>query len=414
MVQKSRIYTKRNTQLVSCSYNSYWNASEASSAYRKGVLIFQPLQKVEQIASPFSDHEYQKYSRQLLLPEMGIEGQTKLKNARVLVVGLGGLGSPVALYLAAAGVGTLGVIDDDVVQLSNLHRQVLFGSDDIGRSKVHQGAEHLRKMHPNIDIIEHEVRLQNSNARDIVAQYNIIVDATDNFAARYLINETCIQQGIPYIYGSVHKFEGQASIFAAKSGPCYACIYPNPPEPSAIPNCDEIGVLGVVPGMIGMTQATETLKLLLGVGNPLVGRLLVFDALAMKFSEFNIAKNPSCSVCGDHPKHANATVMHNTAVTVEELALMRSTGIDHLLLDIREPFEYEIANIGGTLIPMNEIQEQEHELPRGKDMIVMCHVGQRSAAIVRYLRSKGFANVRNLIGGIEAWSSRIDPSVRRY
>jgi adenylyltransferase/sulfurtransferase len=375
-----------------------------------------------------------RYSRHLIMPEVGVDGQKKIKSARVLCVGAGGLGSPASLYLAAAGVGTLGLVDFDTVDFSNLQRQVLYSTNDVGRSKLEAAAERLRGLNPNIKVLGHETALNSSNALEIFRDYDIIVDGADNFPTRYLVNDACVLSGKPNVYGSIFRFDGQVSIFATKNGPCYRCLYPEPPPPGLVPSCAEGGVLGVLPGVVGTIQATEAIKLILGVGDSLVGRLLLFDALQMKFRTLKLKKDPDCPVCGEHPtvtklidyevfcgltpavKAAN-TLPAGDETTVEELKKRLDRG-DVFLLDVREPGEVQIAKIpGGVLIPLGELPKRMDELPQGAtapDIVVYCRSGMRSAKAVSLLKSKGFTRVQNLKGGILDWISRIDPSLHRY
>jgi sulfur-carrier protein adenylyltransferase/sulfurtransferase len=378
--------------------------------------------------------ELRRYSRHLLMPEVGVEGQQRLKTARVLCVGAGGLGSPASMYLAAAGVGTIGLVDFDRVDESNLQRQVLYSASDVGRSKLAVAAARLRSMNPHINIVEHEVRFNAENAASLVTAYHIVVDGTDNFATRYLVNDACVLNDRPNVYGSIFRFEGQVSVFAAEDGPCYRCLHPDPPPPGLVPNCAEAGVLGVLPGIIGTIQANEAIKLILGIGEPLVGRFLIFDALAMRFRELRLRRAPDCPVCGEHPTItalrdydeycdgvtalASAAERARTAegeVTVEELRARMDSKQPFFLLDVREPYEQQICRIpGAELIPMGEVTRRTAQLPHDRDIIVMCRSGQRSARVAQYLRSHGFERVHNLEGGILAWIDRIDPSQPKY
>ena len=373
-----------------------------------------------------------RYSRHLILPEVGIEGQRKLKAARVLCVGTGGLGSPLALYLAAAGVGTLGLVDFDVVDASNLQRQIIHSTKDIGRKKLDSAEEKLKALNPALNVVKHDTLLSSANALDILKDYDVVADGTDNFPTRYLVNDACVLLGKPNAYGSIFRFEGQASVFATESGPCYRCLYPEPPPPGLVPSCAEGGVLGILPGLVGVIQATETIKLILGIGEPLIGRLLLVDALKMRFRELKLRKNPECPVCGTRP-----TVTHlidyqqfcglesesdvQRAVkngipqlSVKELKKRMDAGENLFILDVREPFEYRIANIGGKLIPQNEVPERIGEIDRNQEIIVQCKSGGRSQRIAEFLKQSGFANVANLAGGILAWSDEVDPRVPKY
>ncbi len=373
-----------------------------------------------------------RYARHLSLPEVGIEGQQKLKAARVLCVGAGGLGSPLALYLAAAGIGTLGIVDFDVVDASNLQRQIIHTTNDIGRAKLDSAAEKLAALNPGVKVIKHETMLTSSNALDILKDYDIVADGTDNFPTRYLVNDACVLLGKPNVYGSVFRFEGQASVFATREGPCYRCLYPEPPPPGTVPNCAEGGVLGILPGLVGIIQATEVIKLILGKGEPLVGRLLLVDALAMRFRELKLKKNPECPVCGENPtvtrlidyqqfcglapqSSKEKTLMSGIPqITVQELKQRLDAGEDIMILDVREPYEYQIANIGGTLIPQNEVPRRLAEIDRNREIVVQCRSGARSQRIAEFLAAQGYPNVKNLAGGILAWADQIDPKVQKY
>ena len=372
--------------------------------------------------------EVLRYSRHVILPEVGIEGQLKLKQARVLCLGAGGLGSPVALYLAAAGVGTLGIVDFDVVDLTNLQRQVLHGSGDVGRKKLDSAAERIAAINPNVKVRKFEIRLTSANAMEVLRDFDIVVDGTDNFPTRYLVNDACVLSGKPNVYGSIFRFEGQASVFATKAGPCYRCLYPEPPPPGMVPSCAEGGVLGILPGLVGMIQATETIKLILGVGEPLVGRLLLVDALAMRFRELKLRKNPDCPVCGDHPtvtklidydqfcgiRGEERATTNMPEMTPEELKRRLDAGDDLLVLDVREPHEYQICNLGGHLIPLNDLPKRVSELDATREIVVHCKLGGRSAKAVDFLRQSGFGKVHNLTGGINAWAERVDPKMPKY
>lgn len=373
-----------------------------------------------------SAEELQRYSRHLLMPEVTSEGQRRLKAARILSIGAGGLGSPAALYLAAAGVGTIGIVDFDDVDLSNLQRQILHGTKDIGRSKLESARDRLRDINPEIEIELHECRFSSENASHLVAQYDLVVDGSDNFPTRYLSNDVCVFAQKPNVYGSVFRFEGQTTVFAPHlGGPCYRCLFPEPPPPDSVPNCAQAGVLGVLPGIIGMLQAIETIKLIVGIGEPLIGRLLHFDALKVKFRELNLRRDPGCPVCGQNPtifspidyeqfcEARDGVAM--PAISPHELKRKMDADEPFQLIDVREVFEYEIARIDGAkLIPLGEIAERVNELQRERPIVVHCHSGQRSAQAVQLLQQRGFANVYNLEGGIDAWSDQIDPSVPRY
>jgi sulfur-carrier protein adenylyltransferase/sulfurtransferase len=373
-----------------------------------------------------SNSETIRYSRHLMMPEVTAEGQRRLKAARILCIGAGGLGSPAALYLAAAGVGTIGIVDFDEVDLSNLQRQILHGTKDIGRSKLESARDRLRDINPEIEIDVHECRFSSENASQLVMQYDLVVDGSDNFPTRYLSNDVCVFARKPNVYGSVFRFEGQTTVFAPHlGGPCYRCLFPEPPPPDSVPNCAQAGVLGVLPGIIGMLQAIETIKLIVGIGEPLVGRLLHFDALKVKFRELNLRRDPECPVCGENPTIFSPIDYEQFCGARDEAAiptmsaheLKRKMDAHELfeLIDVREAFEYEIARIDGAkLIPLGEIAERVDELPRERPIVVHCHSGQRSAQAVRLLQQRGFDKVYNLEGGIDAWSDQIDSSVPKY
>jgi adenylyltransferase/sulfurtransferase len=374
-----------------------------------------------------------RYSRQLLLPEVSAEGQRRIKAARVLCIGAGGLGSPAALYLAAAGIGRLGLVDADCVDASNLQRQILYATVDVGQPKLEKAKARLQQLNPHVAIVLHEARFTSANATEIVADYDVVIDGSDNFPTRYLSNDVCVFARKPNIYGSVFRFEGQASVFAPHlGGPCYRCLFPEPPPPGAAPSCAEAGVLGVLPGIIGLIQATEALKLIVGVGETLAGRLLHFDALKMKFREFNLRRDPQCPVCGDKPTifepidyeqfcagppEADWFAARESVptISVRELKAKMDNGETLTLIDVREPFEYEIARIDGSrLIPLGELEAHTGELPKTGALILQCHSGGRSEHATRLLQEAGFQNAVNLEGGIEAWSVEIDPLVPRY
>jgi molybdopterin/thiamine biosynthesis adenylyltransferase/rhodanese-related sulfurtransferase len=377
-----------------------------------------------------SKEEILRYSRHLIMPEVGMDGQLKLKQAKVLCIGTGGLGAPLGLYLAAAGVGRVGLVDFDVVDFTNLQRQVLFGTTDVGRPKIEAAADHLRNLNPEIQIDTFETRLTSENALDLFKDYDIIVDGTDNFPTRYLVNDACVLIGKPNVYGSIFRFEGQITIFGAAGGPCYRCLYPEPPPPGLVPSCAEGGVLGVLPGIVGSIQAAETLKLIIGKGDPLIGRLLLFDALGMRFRELRLRKNPECPVCGNHPtvtklidyaefcgirgEEAPAAPTTVPEITPRELKARLDRGDDIYILDVREPHEYQICNIGGHLIPLGEISRRVHELDSSREIVAHCRSGKRSAEASEFLRKAGFRKIWNLKGGILAWSDEVDPSVPKY
>ena len=378
--------------------------------------------------------EVARYSRHLIMPEVGMEGQLKLKAARALCIGVGGLGSPVLLYLAAAGVGTLGLVDFDEVDYSNLHRQIIHGTPDVGRSKLDSAKARINALNPEVEVVTHEMALSSENALGLFADYDLVVDGTDNFPTRYLVNAACVIGGKPNVYGSIFRFEGQASVFATKDGPCYRCMFPEPPPPGLVPSCAEGGVLGILPGVVGMLQATEAIKLILGVGESLVGRFLLFDALKMRFRELKVRKDPDCPVCGEHPTvtqlidyeqfcgiapTATAAATSSTEdadeATVEELKTRLDRHESFLLLDVREPQEFEICRIpGSVLIPLGDLPSRLFELEGRDDMIVHCKSGVRSGKAVKLLREAGYSKARNLKGGILAWINRIDPTLPKY
>jgi molybdopterin/thiamine biosynthesis adenylyltransferase/rhodanese-related sulfurtransferase/molybdopterin converting factor small subunit len=381
-----------------------------------------------------SNDEIQRYSRHLIIPEVGVEGQRRLKDARVVCIGAGGLGSPASLYLAAAGVGTLGVVDFDVVDFSNLQRQILFSSSDVGRRKVEAAAGRLTSLNPEVRVVTHEAPLTSQNALDILRDYDVVVDGADNFPTRYLVNDACVLLGIPNAYGSIFRFDGQASVFATKGGPCYRCLYPEPPPPGLVPSCAEGGVLGVLPGIIGTIQATEAIKLILGIGTTLAGRLLLLDALSMEFRTMKLRRDPACPVCGDHPTvtalidyqqfcgipavTAAATATQVPEISVDALKSALDRDEHPWILDVREPREFEICRIpGSTLIPLGDLPKRLSEIPQGTDapaIVVHCKMGGRSAKAVALLRDRGITNARNLTGGILAWIDRVDPTLPKY
>jgi molybdopterin/thiamine biosynthesis adenylyltransferase/rhodanese-related sulfurtransferase/molybdopterin converting factor small subunit len=385
--------------------------------------------EAKSVPESLSAPQLRRYSRHLLLPEVGVAGQRKLLHAKVLLVGAGGLGAPAALYLAAAGVGEIGLVDFDKVELSNLQRQILYSTADVGRPKLDAAASRLTGLNPDVKIVPHELRLTSDNALDLVRGYDVVLDGTDNFATRYLVNDASVLLGKPNVYGSVYRFEGQASVFDARRGPCYRCLYPEPPPPGLVPSCAEGGVLGVLPGLIGTIQAMETIKLLLGLPEPLIGRLLLFDALAMRFHELTLRKNPGCVLCGpnatqtgliDYPAFCGVAESEPAEagvpeMTVEELRARLGGENPPLLLDVREPGEYAIAHLpDATLIPQGELGQRVTELARAREVVVYCRSGNRSARATRLLLDLGFNNVRNLRGGLLAWATRIDPSMPQY
>ncbi|WP_420236873.1 molybdopterin-synthase adenylyltransferase MoeB [Telmatobacter bradus] len=380
-----------------------------------------------------TDDDLARYSRHIILPEVGIEGQRRLKGARVLCVGTGGLGSPLALYLAAAGIGTLGLVDFDVVDASNLQRQIIHATPDIGRKKLDSAAEKLTALNPALKVVKHETRLSSANALDILKDYDVVADGTDNFPTRYLVNDACVLLGIPNAYGSIFRFEGQASVFAAPDAPCYRCLYPEPPPPGLVPSCAEGGVLGILPGLVGVIQATEVIKLILGKGETLAGRLLLVDALNMRFRQLKLRKNPDCPICGTHrtitklidyeqfcgiapPAPSNVQEIKNGVpqITVQQLKKRIDAGEEVYILDVREPFEYKIANLGGQLIPLGEVAQRLSEIDRSREVVVQCKGGVRSQKAAEVLKQNGFEHVINLAGGIIAWASEVDPTMKKY
>jgi molybdopterin/thiamine biosynthesis adenylyltransferase/rhodanese-related sulfurtransferase len=379
-----------------------------------------------------SKDEILRYSRHLIIPEVGMEGQQKLKAAKVLLVGTGGLGAPLGLYLAAAGIGKIGLVDFDVVDFSNLQRQVIHFTSDVGRNKIDSASEKMLAINPHLEIVKHEVALKSENALDILKDYDLVVDGTDNFPTRYLVNDACVLLGKPNVYGSIFRFEGQATVFAYEGGPCYRCLYPEPPPPGLVPSCAEGGVLGILPGTIGLIQATEAVKLILGIGEPLVGRLLLYDALGMRFRELKLRKNPECPACGEHPtitklidyeqfcgilpqpSKQEAQVTEGE-IEVTEVKQKLDRGDKFVLIDVREPHEYRIASIPGSkLIPLGEVGKRLDELDPQADIVVHCKSGMRSAKACGILKAAGFQHVRNMKGGILAWSDQVDPSVPKY
>ncbi|HYX68893.1 MAG TPA: molybdopterin-synthase adenylyltransferase MoeB [Terriglobales bacterium] len=375
-----------------------------------------------------SNEEILRYSRHLIIPEVAMEGQLKLKAAKVLCIGAGGLGSPLALYLAAAGVGTLGLVDFDVVDFTNLQRQVIHGTSDVGRKKLDSAEETLREINPFVQVRKFETRLTSENALEIFRDFDIIADGTDNFPTRYLVNDACVLTGKPNVYASIFRFEGQASIFATREGPCYRCLYPEPPPPGLVPSCAEGGVLGILPGLLGVIQATETVKLILGKGDALIGRLLLVDAMGMRFRELKLRKDPGCPACGQNPtlkklidyqefcgiRGEEEPVVGVPEITPEELKQRLDAGEDLFILDVREPHEYQICHLNGHLIPLGDLPQRVHELDSSREIVAHCRSGVRSAKAVDFLRQAGFRKVKNLKGGILAWSDKVDPSVPKY
>jgi sulfur-carrier protein adenylyltransferase/sulfurtransferase len=385
---------------------------------------------VAEAAPALSNEEVARYSRHLILPEVGMDGQTKLKQASVAMIGAGGLGAPLGLYLAAAGVGRIGVVDFDVVDASNLQRQVIHGTSDIGRKKLDSAADRMRDINPNVRVDKFDTGLTSENALEILRDYDIVVDGTDNFPTRYLVNDACAILKKPNVYGSIFRFEGQASVFTYQDGPCYRCLYPEPPPPGLVPSCAEGGVLGILPGIIGLIQATEAAKIILGIGTALKGRLLLYDALEMRFRELKLRRNPDCPVCGDHPtitklidyqEFCGVRPMNTQptgtegAIDAVELKRKLDRGDKFLLIDVREPHEYQIARIpGARLIPLGELPKHLQELDPNAEIVAHCKTGGRSQKAVDLMKQNGFKNVLNMTGGITAWSDQVDPSVPKY
>ena len=379
-----------------------------------------------------SNQEITRYSRHLIMPEVGIEGQKKLKNSRVLCIGAGGLGSPLALYLAAAGVGTLGILDFDVVDFSNLQRQVIHSEKTVGTPKVESARDRLLELNSDTNIVTYNEMLNSDNAMDIMKDYDVVVDGTDNFATRYLTNDACVLLGIPNVYGSIFRFEGQVSVFDAKRGPCYRCLYPEPPPPGLVPSCAEGGVLGILPGVVGTLQASEVVKLIIGEGTPLIGRLLFIDVLNMEPRILKLRKDPDCPVCGENPtvtelidyqefcgigrgEEAQEEKPEGKEITVEEFSSIKENRADFVLIDVREPHEYEICSIEGSrLIPLGELKDRTDELDPGDDIVVHCHHGGRSMKAATFLVEQGFSRVKNLKGGIDEWAEKYDSEMARY
>ena len=385
------------------------------------------------LSGRLSNQEVARYSRHLIMPEVGMEGQLKLKASSVLCIGAGGLGSPVAMYLAAAGVGRIGIVDFDIVDYSNLQRQVIHGTPDVGRLKLDSASDRLNAINPEIHVETHNEALSSSNALRLLGGYDVIVDGTDNFPTRYLVNDACVLLGKPNVYGSIFRFEGQASVFATKDGPCYRCLYPEPPPPGLVPSCAEGGVLGILPGVVGTIQATEAVKLIIGVGEPLINRFMIYDALRMKFRELKLRKDPECPVCGDTPSVTElidyelfcgmtvepvvttSSSASDEEISVEQLKLELDGDDDLFLLDVREPEEFQICRIpGSTLIPLSELPSRLVELEGRSEMVVHCKSGVRSAKAVKLLREAGFKKAKNLSGGILRWIDVVDPSLPKY
>jgi sulfur-carrier protein adenylyltransferase/sulfurtransferase len=376
-----------------------------------------------------SNDEILRYSRHLIMPEVGMEGQQKLKAAKVLCIGAGGLGSPLSLYLTAAGVGTLGIVDFDVVDYTNLQRQIIHSTSDVGRKKLESAAEKLKAINPFLNLRTFETKLTSANALELFREFDIVADGTDNFPTRYLVNDACVLTGKPNVYGSIFRFEGQASVFATEDGPCYRCLYPEPPPPGLVPSCAEGGVLVILPGLVGVIQATETIKLILGQGESLVGRLLLVDALGMKFRELKLRKNPDCPVCGKNPAITKLIDYEEfcgirgqeepgandiPSISVEALKKRLDAKDDIFILDVREPHEYQICHLNGYLIPVGDLPKRVNELDSSREIITHCKMGGRSAKAVNFLRRSGFKKVYNLTGGITAWAEKIDPKMPKY
>jgi len=395
-----------------------------------GVGVLEP-EKAEEIT--LSNDEVLRYSRHLIMPEVALDGQKRLKAASVLCIGAGGLGSPLAMYLAAAGVGTIGIVDFDVVDFTNLQRQIIHGTEDVGRPKLQSATETLRSINPFVNVVGFETRLSSENALEIFKDFDIIIDGTDNFPTRYLVNDACVLLGKPNVYGSIFRFEGQASVFWAEHGPCYRCLYPEPPPPGLVPSCAEGGVLGILPGAIGVIQATEAVKLILGAGEPLIGRLLLFNALRMQFKELKLRKDPNCPICGANPTIKElidyeqfcgitrpapepvATEPNPWEVTVKELKARFDSGDRLVLVDVREPYEWQIGRIpNAILIPLGDLPKRYTELNPDDEIVLQCRSGVRSMKALEFLRERGFKRLKNLKGGILAWSDEIDPSVPKY
>jgi molybdopterin/thiamine biosynthesis adenylyltransferase/rhodanese-related sulfurtransferase len=377
---------------------------------------------------PLDSEQLQRYARHLTLPQFGIEGQQKLAAARVLLIGAGGLGSPAALYLAAAGVGTIGIIDHDVVDISNLQRQVLHGTGALGAAKTESAAARIADLNPHVEVVQHRERISSANAREIISGYDIVVDGSDNFPTRYLVNDACVLTGTPLVYGSIYRFEGQLSLFVTPGGPCYRCLFAEPPAPELVPSCADAGVLGVLPGIVGSLQALEAIKWITGMGQGMAGRLLLFDALTLGFREIAIRRDPDCAVCGEHPtvtelidyeafcgvsSFGDAGVDQEVAAT--ELARELVSDIPPMVLDVREQWEHDIAHlVGSTLMPLGELPGRLAELPRDRSIVTLCHKGVRSARAAALLRRAGFSRVRSLAGGIDDWAATVEPGMKRY
>jgi adenylyltransferase/sulfurtransferase len=381
-------------------------------------------------AADLSVDEIRRYSRHLIIPDVAMDGQKRLKNAKVLVIGAGGLGSPALMYLAAAGVGTLGIVDFDVVDESNLQRQIIHGVSDIDTPKAESAQRSVAEINPYVKVVLHEERLDSSNALDVIRPYDLIIDGTDNFATRYLVNDACVLLGKPYVWGSIYRFDGQASVFWAEHGPCYRCLYPDPPPPGMVPSCAEGGVLGVLCASIGSIQVNEAIKLIDGIGEPLLGELMVYDALDMEYRKIKVRKDPECAICGKNPtvtelidyeefcgtvSDAAVQAAAGSTITASELAAMQNDGKDFLLVDVREPAEFEIVSIpGATLIPKGDIPAHLSELPQDKPIVLYCKTGVRSAEALATLKGAGFASATHVQGGVTAWANQVDKSLPVY
>jgi sulfur-carrier protein adenylyltransferase/sulfurtransferase len=380
-------------------------------------------------AAELSNQEIRRYSRHLIIPDVALDGQRRLKSAKVLCIGAGGLGSPVAMYLAAAGVGTIGLVDYDVVDETNLQRQIIHGQSDLGRKKLDSAEESIKEINPFVKVVKHDTFVRSDNALDLFADYDLIIDGSDNFPTRYLVNDACVLLGKPYVWGSIFRFDGQLSVFWAEHGPCYRCLFPQPPPPGMVPSCAEGGVLGMLCGTIGSLQTTEAVKLITGIGEPMIGRMLVYDALEMKHRELKVRKDPECPVCGKNPTVTElidyeafcgvtediAEFAAQLSVTPRELKELLEGGQDVTLIDVREPHEWEIVHFDDAeLIPMNEVIERVSEIPQSGTVVVHCKVGARSAEVLKWLHSVGLTHTKHLAGGIDAWAAQIDPSMPRY
>jgi sulfur-carrier protein adenylyltransferase/sulfurtransferase len=389
-----------------------------------------PLPPLVEPAEELTPQEVRRYSRHLIIPDVGMAGQKRMKNAKVLVVGAGGLGSPALMYLAAAGIGTLGIVDFDVVEESNLQRQVIHGQSDVGRSKAESARDSVKEINPLVNVQLHEERLDSSNAMRIFADYDLIVDGTDNFATRYLVNDACVLLGKPYVWGSIYRFDGQASVFWSEHGPCYRCLYPEPPPPGMVPSCAEGGVLGVLCASIGSIQVNEAIKVIAGIGEPIVGRLMIYDALEMTYRSVKVRKDPECPLCGKNPtitelidyeafcgtvSEAATEATLGSTITATELAAMQQRGDDFLLVDVREPAEWDIVRIpGATLIPKGDLPSRLADLPQNKPIVAYCKSGVRSAEALALLKNAGFADAKHVQGGVTAWTTQVDKEQPLY